>query len=154
MTQFGFEIDEEFTAILYRLNISMCNYWIFLIFIELLEFNRHINLIMTINVTMPANVFYAMSIFHRPDFIGLLIMGTFGTMIVSALTGLIFVQKYGKRNVYIGGTALCLLGTLSMLINTENITVVIAGLAIRGLGAGLSGSLILPMLSDTVEYGE
>lgn len=72
-----------------------------------------------------------------------------GMVIVAPIT-----KRFGKRNAIIVGELITIVGYLVMLIDLTNITLIIAGTVIRGIGkAPINGSMFA-MLGDTIEYGE
>ncbi|MDQ0257054.1 GPH family glycoside/pentoside/hexuronide:cation symporter [Evansella vedderi] len=99
-------------------------------------------------------VYYAQYILGNTALVGPLgLAGLFPIMI-----GLLFVapiiKKFGKRNAMIFGLLFGLIGTVVIMIDPSNFTLVIVGSIIRGLGAVPMAASFFAMLADTIEYGE
>ena len=107
-----------------------------------------------LTIMLGVNVYYAQCVLGNPGLVGLL---TFGIMI-PALIGLFllapFVKKFGKRNVVLAGLIIMAAGFLITLADPTNLTIVMAGAILRGIGFTPVQGLGFAMLADTVEYGE
>ena len=107
-----------------------------------------------LTIMLGVNVYYAQCVLGNPGLVGLL---TFGIMI-PALVGFFvlapFVKKFGKRNVVLAGLIIMAAGFLITLADPTNLTVVMAGAILRGIGFTPVQGLGFAMLADTVEYGE
>lgn len=65
-----------------------------------------------------------------------------------------FVKKFGKRRLMIVGSVLMILGNLIVGAAGTNITLIFAGILIKGFGQGPIMSCIFAMTADVVDYGE
>ncbi|WP_456277557.1 glycoside-pentoside-hexuronide (GPH):cation symporter [Bacillus sp. AK128] len=100
------------------------------------------------------SIYYAQYILGDPGLVGPLgIAGMFPIMIGLLLIAPI-IKKFGKRNTMIGGFLLGLIGTVVMLIDPTNFTLVLIGSVIRGFGTVPFMGSFFAMLADTIEYGE
>ncbi|MGE1128910.1 MFS transporter [Bacillus wiedmannii] len=99
-------------------------------------------------------IYYAQYILKDPELIGLLTVASIIPTLIGLLLVAPLVKKIGKRNSMIGGLLLTIIGSLIIMIEPTNLTIVILGSIIRGIGtAPVSGSKFA-MLADTIEYGE
>lgn len=99
-------------------------------------------------------VYYAQYILENTALVGPLgLAGLFPAMI-----GLLFVapiiKKFGKRNAIIIGLLFGLIGTVVILVDPTNFTLVLVGSIIRGIGGVPMVASFFAMLADTIEYGE
>ena len=83
-----------------------------------------------------------------------LINGITSIQLVSMVLIPFFVKKLSKNSVMIIGFILAALGQVVMLAGNTNLTLIIIGWIIGGLGSGFACSMPFAMLSDTVDYGE
>lgn len=65
-----------------------------------------------------------------------------------------FCKKYGKRNFALAGSIVGLAGQVIMCLQPQNLTVLMAGSVIKGIGFVTSSSTIYAMVADSVEYGQ
>jgi len=105
-------------------------------------------------VSIGINIYYSQYIFHDANLTGLLSLASFVPMMLGIFATAPFVKKYGKRNLALAGGVVCLIGSALMIINSTALPIILAGLVIRGVGAGMIGCLFNPLLADTTEYGE
>ncbi|MCB2305579.1 MFS transporter [Clostridium estertheticum] len=100
------------------------------------------------------NVYYAKYILGDPNLVGVIGTASFLPIIVGSFLAAPILTKFGKRNTALGGVILTIVGSLVMAVAPINITIIIVGLVIKGLG--LAGFLVsaFAMLGDTVEYGQ
>lgn len=75
------------------------------------------------------------------------------SQIVSMFFIAVFVKKFGKRNVMVGGAILTAIGFFFMLF-TANYVMIIACGVLRGIGGACMGATMWAMVSDTIDYGE
>ena len=100
------------------------------------------------------NVYYAKYILGNPAYMGMIGPATFVPIIVGVLLVTPLIQKFGKRNLAIGGSVLSVLGSIIMIINSTNINMILVGMVLRSLGIAPVAVASFAMLGDTVEYGE
>jgi len=100
------------------------------------------------------NVYYAQYVLGNSNLVGVIGTASFLPIIVGSFLAAPVLKKFGKRNTALGGVILTIVGALIMAIAPANITVIIVGLVIKGLGS--AGFLVaaFAMLGDTVEYGQ
>jgi GPH family glycoside/pentoside/hexuronide:cation symporter len=72
-----------------------------------------------------------------------------GMVVVAPLT-----KRFGKRNAVIVGIIITLIGYGVMLIDVTNVTLLIVGAVIRGIGKAPVNGSMFSLLADTIEYGE
>ncbi|WP_018756818.1 MFS transporter [Paenibacillus terrigena] len=99
-------------------------------------------------------IFYAQYILHNKDLVGLLGI----ISIVPLLIGLLFVapiiKKFGKRNSAISGLIISALGSITLMTDPTNLTILIIASIIKSIGAVPIAASSFAMLADTIEYGE
>ncbi|BCZ46021.1 MFS transporter [Clostridium gelidum] len=107
-----------------------------------------------LTIMMGMNVYYAQYVLGNAGLVSVL---TFA-MMLPCLAGMFvlapIVKKFGKRNVSLAGIVIMVIGYLIVMIAPTNLTLVLIGTAIRGLGFTPVQTLSFAMLADTVEYGE
>ena len=64
-----------------------------------------------------------------------------------------FVKKFGKRNLSLAGVIIGLVGIGVILIAPQNMTCVMVGAALKGVGVGPIGATVYSMMADAIEYG-
>lgn len=64
------------------------------------------------------------------------------------------IKRIGKRKSMMWGTGIFLLGSFIILIDPTNLTIVMVGVVLRGIGRTPIFGSIFALLPDTVEYGE
>lgn len=64
-----------------------------------------------------------------------------------------FVKKFGKRNLALSGAIIGLAGVGIILISPQDMTFVLVGAALKGIGIGPIGALSYAMMADAIEYG-
>ncbi len=64
-----------------------------------------------------------------------------------------FIKKFGKRNLSLAGALIGLLGVFIVLLSPQNLTFVMIGAALKGVGIGPIGALSFAMMADAIEYG-
>ncbi|WP_246218535.1 MFS transporter [Litoribacterium kuwaitense] len=127
--------------------LSQNKYWALMVLFSLVTYTAN-------GLNGGLGVYYAQYILGNPALVGPLgFAGLFPVMI-----GLLFVapiiKKFGKRNSMIIGLFISLVGTLIILVDPANITLVLAGSVVRGIGGMPVVASFFAMLADTIEYGE
>lgn len=64
------------------------------------------------------------------------------------------VKKFGKRKVMITGSILMIIGSCIIGLAGSNLSMVIAGIIVKGFGMGPIMSGVFAMTADVVDYGE
>ncbi|MBE5997660.1 MAG: MFS transporter [Lachnospiraceae bacterium] len=107
--------------------------------------------------TMTVGTYYAEHILHDVKIAGNIMVYHNIAAIVSMLIIPYLLQKgVKKQNVMIFSSIIYIIGALVPIIAGGNMTttILIVSLAFRGAAQGLNNSVVMGMLSDTVEYGE
>lgn len=107
-----------------------------------------------LTIMMGVNVYYAQGILGNAGLVSILtfamMLPCLGAMFLLAP----FVKRFGKRNVSLAGMIIMATGFLLTMAAPTNLTLVLLGAALRGIGFTPVQSLGFAMLADTVEYGE
>jgi len=99
-------------------------------------------------------------IYYARDVLG--DIGIFGTLSVMGFIPSFFglplfpaiVNKIGKWKAMMGGYAMIVLGSIMMLIWPENITLIMVGLFMRGIGMVPQSAGLFALVADVSDYGE
>lgn len=104
-------------------------------------------------VTGACNAYYAQYVLGNRDYLGAL--GSFESMpqIITVLVLAPFILKLGKRNVALIGSAVAVIGMVTMLFAPTNLYVALFGCVMRGIGKGCFRGVKYSMLADVIEYG-
>lgn len=100
------------------------------------------------------NVYYAKYLLGDANYIGVLTLATFLPVGLLMLVLAPIIKRIGKRNAAIAGSVVLIAGQLVTMVSPENISIVLAGTVLKGLGMGPLLGTLFAMLADTVEYGE
>ena len=101
-----------------------------------------------------AEVYYTKIVLGNSSLVGTFSVALQATQIICMFFIAGFVKKFGKRNVLMTGAAVMIVGYGIMGLASENLTLLIAGCILRGVGnAGISACMFA-MVTDTIEYGE
>lgn len=101
-----------------------------------------------------AEVYYTKSVLGNGNLVGTFSVAFQLTQIICMLFIAVFVKKFGKRNVLIGGAVIFIIGYATMAVGAGSLPILIAGCMFRGVGnAGISACMFA-MVTDTIEYGE
>ncbi|MCY9589861.1 MFS transporter [Paenibacillus chitinolyticus] len=122
-------------------------YWLLMVII-MLVFN------ISSSVGTAVTIYYAQYILQNKDLVGLLGAVSIFPLFIGLLFIAPIIKRFGKRNASIGGLIIVLLGSIFMLINPENLTVIIISLIVKAIGSVPMVSSLFAMLADTIEYGE
>ena len=111
------------------------------------------NVIFTVTGTILP--YYCKYIFNNDSlYSGLYLLETLVTIGVMALFSPKLLQRFGKRNMSLGGVLICLVGHLIFLLNPEDFNMLVFSCVIRGIGFAPIQSVIFGFLGDAVEYGQ
>lgn len=72
-----------------------------------------------------------------------------GTLLMPKL-----IVRFGKRNMSIAGVLVIMIGSIAMMIQPSNITLLIVGSIVKGFGMSPVMGCYYAMATDTIEYGE
>lgn len=101
-----------------------------------------------------ATVFYAKDILGDRNLVGT-INGIFNIVqIVGMFFIAMLVKRYGKRNVFVLGLVLDIVGMLILNFSNGTMSLIIVSSIIRGVGNACGGATMWAMVSDTIDYGE
>lgn len=101
-----------------------------------------------------ATVFYAKDILGDRDLVGI-INGIFNIVQIAGMFFIaMLVKKYGKRNVFVIGLVLDIIGMLLLNFSNGAMILIIVSSIIRGVGNACGGATMWAMVSDTIDYGE
>ncbi|OON95321.1 MAG: sugar transporter [Candidatus Epulonipiscium fishelsonii] len=76
------------------------------------------------------------------------------SIVVTVMLCPIFMKKFNKRTLLIGGSVVAIAGQLLFMINPYSFPIAVAVAIIRGIGAGPLNAVVFGMLCDVVEYGQ
>ncbi|SDY14817.1 glycoside/pentoside/hexuronide:cation symporter, GPH family [Evansella caseinilytica] len=121
-------------------------YWLIVIVVMLVTF---------INSGLSGvNVYYAQYILGNPNLVGAMGFAQFLPIIGMMLFMGPIMKRFSNRDVCIGGMIISILSSFVIMIDPANMTIVMIGLALRGIGGAPLLVAGYAMLADTVEYGE
>ena len=101
-----------------------------------------------------ATVYYAKDILGDRNLVGT-INGIFNVVqIVGMFFIAMLVKKYGKRNVFVLGLVLDIVGMLVLNFSGGAMSLIAISSVIRGIGNACGGATMWAMVSDTIDYGE
>jgi GPH family glycoside/pentoside/hexuronide:cation symporter len=122
-------------------------YWVMCLFLGVLTFAMF---------SMPAAwPYYAQYTLGNPVLVGTIMSVNFASNIVLFIFFMPWMlKKFGKRNSVLIGFCVYLLGTLILLTNPTNFTLVVATTFIRGMGFATLVGTMYAFIADTIEYGE
>lgn len=63
-----------------------------------------------------------------------------------------FIRRIGKRNVTLGGCLAVIVGQLIIATSPTQMTIVLLGIGVAGLGEGAMFGVVFAMIADTIEY--
>jgi len=100
-------------------------------------------------------MYYLTYYIKRPDLIPVLLPLSVCTLYLVIPLIPWLVRKFGKRDASIGGLILFLVALVVRFVTKDEILwVYMVTTVIGGLGLGVKSVLIVPLLADTIEYGE
>lgn len=101
-----------------------------------------------------ATVYYAKDILGDRNLVGT-INGIFNVVQIAGMFFIaMLVKKYGKRNVFVLGLALGIIGMLLLNFSNGTMSLIVVSSIIRGAGNACGGATMWAMVSDTIDYGE
>lgn len=105
----------------------------------------------TLNSTMLT--YYAQYELGNNELMGIISIAEKVPSIFIAIAIAPFIKRLGKRNLALIGSFVTLIGAAVILVRPHDLTFVLSGAVLKGLGGGAVGALIFSLLADTIEYG-
>lgn len=105
----------------------------------------------TLNSTMLT--YYAQYELGNNELMGVISVAEKVPSIFIAIAIVPFIKKLGKRNLALIGSFVTLIGAAVILVRPRELTFVLIGAVLKGIGGGAVGALIYSLLADTIEYG-
>lgn len=99
-------------------------------------------------------IYFAKNILGDANLFGLLTMATMLPMIIGLPLFPILTKKIGKWKCMMGGLFLQVIGSIIVLLNPTSLTVVLAGLVIKGIGVAPNTAGLFAIVADAIDYGE
>ncbi len=99
-------------------------------------------------------IYYAQYILGNDSHVSLMMMAMTIPMILGMIGMTPFIKKFGKRNVGLVGSAIAVIGQIVMISSPMNFTVILVGMAIKGIALAPLAGTVFAMVADTIEYGE
>ena len=106
------------------------------------------------SLSQSANVYYAEHILGDTGLVGLLQIATIVPIMLGMLLVAPVIKRYGKRNTMLIGLVIALLGSLLLLLDPTDMTLVLVSRVIRSIGLVPMAGALFALLADTIEYGE
>ena len=122
-------------------------YWLMVLAVSIFIFIRS-------GIASGILVYYSQYVLGNSNYYTPLAMATMLPTIVCCFFVPKLAEKYGKRNLSIVGLVISVIGTLFMLIGTENVTILVIGTIISSIGIAPISICVFAMIGDTVVYGE
>lgn len=106
------------------------------------------------SLTSGTAIYFAQYILGNRDLVGVVVTAMTLATLASMPLVVPFTKRFGKRNTALLGCIFAVFGSLFLLVDPHNLTVVIIAQVIRGAGKAAVFGVIFAMLADTMEYGE
>ncbi|MFV0362807.1 MAG: glycoside-pentoside-hexuronide (GPH):cation symporter [Suipraeoptans sp.] len=100
------------------------------------------------------NVYYAKYWLNNENLVGIIASAMIPSMVIALPLAPTLVGKIGKRNTIITGSAIGLLGMVSILLNPESMIFVTIGILLKGCGMGFISASGNALIADVIDYGE
>lgn len=100
------------------------------------------------------NVYYAQYILNDAALVGTLGLAGLIPILIGMPLSAPIIKRFGKRNASLAGLVLSVVGSLILLIDPENFTVILAGTVVKSFALAPVVATLFAMLADTVDYGE
>jgi len=106
------------------------------------------------SLTSGVGIYYATNVLGDASLFGTITLATLlpplvGIALMPALLG-----RLGKRNAFLIGLALQIVGSVIVIVNPTDFTIVLIGLLVRGVGSVPFAAGMVAMVADVVDYGE
>lgn len=105
-------------------------------------------------LNMSVGIYYARDVLGHTSYYGTMILAMVVPMLFGYFLFPIFVSKFGKWKCMMGGLFIQIIGFMLILIYPTNFTLIIIGLAIKGLGSVPNTAGLFALVADVVDYGE
>ncbi|HCL02378.1 MAG TPA: sugar transporter [Lachnoclostridium phytofermentans] len=99
-------------------------------------------------------IYFARDILGDAKIYGLITMATMIPLIFGLPLFPILTRKIGKWKCMMGGLALQMIGSIIVLLAPTNLTVVLIGLVIKGVGVAPNTAGLFAIVADAIDYGE
>lgn len=123
--------------------------------------NKYWQMILVVGVlvfmlfALPAvNIYYARYVLGNPMYMGIIMTCNFLPNLAGFILMTPLVKKMGKRNTVFIGFVFYAIGTLVLIANPLNLTHILTGTVIKGLGFAPIVGTLYAFVADTIEYGE
>lgn len=101
-----------------------------------------------------AEVYYTKLVLKNDNLLGIFSVALQVSQIVCMLFIARFIKRLGKRNILMIGAVVMIAGYIVMAMGGENISILIMGCVLRGIGNSGVSACMFAMITDTIEYGE
>lgn len=124
-------------------------YWFMLLLLQM------VNYIM-MGLTNNGIYFYQYNLNNRDLYSVSMVANMLPMLLAIVLLAAPLMKRLGKRNTALTGAIGMLTGCVVMILGykTGSVTLMMAGIAVKGAGTGLVTSVLGGMIADTIEYGE
>jgi len=100
------------------------------------------------------NIYYAQHVLKNAALVGTLGIASLAPMLIGLFFVAPIIKKIGKRNASFWGIVIVILGSLVMIIDPTNLSIVLIGTVIKAIGTVPVIGSVFAMMGDTVDYGE
>jgi GPH family glycoside/pentoside/hexuronide:cation symporter len=107
-----------------------------------------------LNGTTSVGVYYANDVLGNVGIYGLLSVAGLAPLLIGIWFMPAVTSRFGKRRPILIGVAVVLIGVGITFIDPTNITVLLIGTVIKGIGGVPTGSALFALIADIVDYGE
>jgi glycoside/pentoside/hexuronide:cation symporter, GPH family len=105
-------------------------------------------------ITSGVGIYYATDVLGDPSLFGTITLATLAPPLVGIAFMPALLARIGKRTAFLIGLGLQLIGSLIVVIDPSNFTIVLVGLLVRGFGSVPFAAGMVAMVADVVDYGE
>lgn len=123
------------------------NYWLLLVLVWVV-------MMLGISLSGTVSTYYAQYIIGNNNYMSAFNAASTVPMLVGIPLMTPLIKKWGKRNIAMIGSLIGAAGCALMLLAPANVTVLIIGNVIQGIGRASISGTIFAMVADTIEYGE
>lgn len=123
------------------------NYWLLLVLVWVV-------MMLGISLSGTVSTYYAQYIIGNNNYMSAFNAASTVPMLVGIPLMTPLIKKWGKRNIAMIGSLIGAAGCTLMLLAPANVTVLIIGNVIQGIGRASISGTIFAMVADTIEYGE
>lgn len=123
------------------------NYWLLVVLVWVV-------MMLGISLSGTVSTYYAQYIIGNNNYMSAFNAASTVPMLVGIPLMTPLIKKWGKRNIAMIGSLIGAAGCTLMLLAPANVTVLIIGNVIQGIGRASISGTIFAMVADTIEYGE